>query len=380
MSAINMFVYISILATNRAVLITGCDSGFGHQLAIECDKLGFYVFAGVLNADLNGAQELTRVCSQRLQVLKMDVTDPTDVVNGIKQIECSGLPLWAVVNNAGIAINAPIEWGFDVQELNDTFGVNVFGAVRVTKQSLPLLRRSMGRIINISSIAGRTTFNGLCFYSMSKHAIRSFSDGLRKEVENLKIKVITIEPVLYRTPITDWTLMKTTLDRVWDQTPEDVKCVFSDNYRNSFEKSSQRVLKASRNQTKEVIDIIIKAIILKEPQNIYKCGGFLDFLVTFPNLQLVWSDEFDDKGLDPNKWEVEDEWLTGNCWGNHIGQLNCNVNQSENLQLRDGCLAITATRHKKKGFNKEYNSAKITTRQSWTYGRFEIRAALPTGK
>ena len=144
-----------VLATNRAVLITGCDSGFGYQLAIECDKLGFHVFAGVLNADLNGAQELTRVCSQRLQILKMDVTDPTDVVNGIKQIECSGLPLWAVVNNAGIAINAPIEWGFDVQELNDTFGVNVFGAVRVTKQSLPLLRRSMGRIINISSIAGK---------------------------------------------------------------------------------------------------------------------------------------------------------------------------------------------------------------------------------
>ncbi len=69
-----------------------------------------------------------------------------------------GLELWAVVNNAGIAVNTPIEWGFDIKELNKIFSVNVFGAVRVAKLSIPLLRKSNGRVINVSSLAGMTGF------------------------------------------------------------------------------------------------------------------------------------------------------------------------------------------------------------------------------
>ncbi|CAG2113923.1 unnamed protein product, partial [Medioppia subpectinata] len=203
----------TVSTANRAVLITGCDTGFGYQLAIECDRLGFHVFAGALNPDQNGAQELKTVCSQKLRVLKMNVTDCEEVANVFNQIKCSGRELWAVVNNAGIAINAPIEWGHDIRELSRTFDVNVFGAVRVAKQSLPLLRISKGRIINVSSLAGRLTLNGLSYYSMSKHAIRSFSDGLRNEVEYFNINVITIEPVLYRTHIINWSLMKNTLDK-----------------------------------------------------------------------------------------------------------------------------------------------------------------------
>ncbi|CAG2111273.1 unnamed protein product, partial [Medioppia subpectinata] len=65
---------------------------------------------------------------------------------------------------------------------------------------------------------------------------------------------------------------------------------------------------------------------------------------------------------------------------NHIGQLNCNVNQSQNLQLIDDCLAITAVRQTEQHFDKEYTSAKIKTKIGWTFGRFEIRAALPKGK
>ncbi|CAG2103885.1 unnamed protein product [Medioppia subpectinata] len=98
------------------------------------------------------------------------------------------------------------------------------------------------------------------------------------------------------------------------------------------------------------------------------------------NLQLVWSEEFNGNEVDANVWEVEDEWQSGNCYGNFIGQLNCNVNQSKNLRLIEGCLAITAFREKQKVFDKEYTSAKIKTKMGWTYGRFEIRAALPVGK
>ena len=63
-----------------------------------------------------------------------------------------------------------------------------------------------------------------------------------------------------------------------------------------------------------------------------------------------------------------------------LGQLNCNTNQPKNLQLRDGCLAITAARETEmygRNITQKYTAAKITTRKIWTYGRFEIRAALP---
>ena len=135
-------------------MITGCDTGFGNQLAVECDKLGFHVFAGVLEPDGNGAKDLMKTCSQRTRILRLNVTIDDQVINALTQIESSGLPLWAVINNAGICVAAPIEWGKDDKRLTDIFDVNVFGAVRVAKHCLPLLRQSKGRIINISSIAG----------------------------------------------------------------------------------------------------------------------------------------------------------------------------------------------------------------------------------
>ncbi|XP_054159864.1 uncharacterized protein LOC128958074, partial [Oppia nitens] len=364
-----------ISINNKAILITGCDTGFGHQLAIKCDKLGFYVFAGVLNPDQLGAQELEKVCSNRVEVIKMDVTNYDDVVNVINKIKSSGLELWSVVNNAGITISAPIQWGYDVKELTNILDVNVFGAVRVTKLSMPLLRQSKGRVINVSSLAGRTTYDGITYYSMSKHAIRSFSDGLRNEMTKFGINVINIEPVLYNTSIMDWDRMRSTFISVWDQTPEEVKTFFDKNFLEKYEKSLKTVLKSTRNNINEVIDNMIKGIVLKEPQTDYKCG---DIMICSQYLQLVWSDEFNGQSLDFNEWDVDNQWISGNC--NGIELINCFVNETKNIQLRDNCLAMTAIRENKVHFDKQFTSAKITTKKSWTFGRFEIRAALPSGK
>ena len=147
-----------VSTSNRAVLITGCDSGFGHSLAIECDKLGFTVFAGVLMPDGNGAKHLRLVCSERLKVVKVDVTSYDDVINVVQKIRNSGLELWSVVNNAGIGYFTPLEWGHDVKQLTDILNVNVLGLVRVAKLCLPLLRRSKGRVVNVSSLFSE------CFY------------------------------------------------------------------------------------------------------------------------------------------------------------------------------------------------------------------------
>ena len=116
---------------------------------------GFHVFAGVLFPEESGAKDLKEKCSQRIRIFKMDVTKLEDVENVVQEVKNSKIPLWAVVNNAGIAIGCPFDWGKDVDVYKKTFEVNVFGLIRVTKCCIPLLRKSNGRVINVASIAGK---------------------------------------------------------------------------------------------------------------------------------------------------------------------------------------------------------------------------------
>lgn len=125
------------------------------SIYLEFAFLGFHVFAGVLHPNGEGSQKLKSIASPRLTVHKLDVTSIEDVENVMKQIKETQMPLWAVVNNAGIGMGCPFDWGHDVEEFRKVFEVNVFGLVRVTKCSIPLLRQSRGRLVNVSSLAGK---------------------------------------------------------------------------------------------------------------------------------------------------------------------------------------------------------------------------------
>uniref|UniRef100_A0A8C0HDB2 Hydroxysteroid 17-beta dehydrogenase 2 n=1 Tax=Chelonoidis abingdonii TaxID=106734 RepID=A0A8C0HDB2_CHEAB len=128
------------------LVLSGSDSGFGHALAKYLDNLGFVVFAGVLNKKGAGAEELKRSCSQRLCVLQDSVT--------AAYISFSSSGLWGVVNNAGI-LGFPADGELlPMSVYKQCMDVNFFGHVEVTKMFLPLLRKSKGRLINISSMAG----------------------------------------------------------------------------------------------------------------------------------------------------------------------------------------------------------------------------------
>jgi len=117
---------------------------------------------------------------------------------------------------------------------------------------------------------------------MSKHAIRSFSDGLRRELHKSDIKVITIEPTMYRTPIADWNSIKNNIDVIWNQTPIEVQSGYNEKWRNFFEKRTELTLKLTRKQTNEVIDALIEAITLEKPQIYYRCGSFMDLSTLWP--------------------------------------------------------------------------------------------------
>lgn len=187
----------------KAVLVTGSDSGFGHGLAKHLDKLGFTVFAGVLDEKGSGAEELRRSCSKRLSVLQMDVTNPQQIKDAhskvIEKVQDKGL--WAVINNAGI-LGFPMEGELiPMADYKSCMAVNFFGAVEVTKTFLPLLRKSKGRLVNISSMGGVFPIQQLAAYSSSKAALTMFSSVMRQELSKWGVKVSVIQPGGFRTNI-----------------------------------------------------------------------------------------------------------------------------------------------------------------------------------
>lgn len=187
----------------KAVLITGGDSGIGHALSKYLDQLGFTVFAGVLNEKGSGAEELRRTCSTRLSVLQMDITDPQQIKDAystvVQKVQNRGL--WAVVNNAGI-LGLPADGELiPMTEYKRCMAVNFFGAVEVTKAFLPLLRKSKGRLVNISSMVGGVPMVKLAAYGSSKAALTMFSAVMRQELSKWGVKVSVIQPGGFRTNI-----------------------------------------------------------------------------------------------------------------------------------------------------------------------------------
>ncbi|XP_046339272.1 D-beta-hydroxybutyrate dehydrogenase, mitochondrial-like [Haliotis rufescens] len=254
----------------KAVFITGCDSGFGYNLAVRLDKLGFTVFAGCLMPDREGARQLNEDTSDKLHIVKVDVTDDWQVRGALKYVKenLKENVLWALVNNAGIAVFTEIEW-CSVDQFQRVMDVNVFGVVRVTKAFLPLIRPSKGRVINVASLAGRFTLPAFSAYSMSKKACIAFSDGLRLEMAKFDVNVITIEPGLYRTPIASENYLIDMNRKSWAETPKEVKNDYGEEYFDAFLENITQQMKRARPNTNEVVDLMVKAVTTAKPKQRY---------------------------------------------------------------------------------------------------------------
>lgn len=180
----------------QAVLVTGASSGIGRRITETLAARGYVVYAGARKAEDLAA--LGRI--RNVQPVKLDVTVPGDIAAAVETVRRAGRGLHGVVNNAGIAIVAPLV-EVEERELVALFDVNVFGPYRVTKAFAPLLIASKGRVVNISSISG--ILSGPMFgpYSMSKHAVEAYGDALAAEMGRLGVRVSLIEPGNYRSEI-----------------------------------------------------------------------------------------------------------------------------------------------------------------------------------
>jgi NAD(P)-dependent dehydrogenase (short-subunit alcohol dehydrogenase family) len=175
------------------VLVTGASTGIGEAAVLHLGELGFEPVAGVRKDE-----DAERLARSGIRSVKLDVTDPDQIAAARAEVGDDGLA--GLVNNAGIAVAAPLEF-LPVEQLREQLEVNLIGQVAVTQAFLPALRRARGRIVNISSIGGRVALPLLGPYAMSKFGLEAFSDSLRRELRTQGVDVIAVEPGGIKTPI-----------------------------------------------------------------------------------------------------------------------------------------------------------------------------------
>lgn len=178
------------------VVITGASSGIGEDAAVRLSEMGYTVFAGVRKeADSKALSEkFPKIVPVILDVTKEDSIN--SAASGItKLLSAANIPLVAVINNAGVQKDMPVE--LQASESNRfNFEVNVFGLFDVTRAFLPLLRKTGdgARIVNIGSLAGVVAGPGSASYSASKFAVEGITDSLRLEVADMGISVSLLQP------------------------------------------------------------------------------------------------------------------------------------------------------------------------------------------
>lgn len=192
----------------KSVVITGVSTGIGWATAKILLEKGFRVFGSVRKTQ--DATRLRREFGEHFIPLIFDVTDEPAVqaAAGHVREQLHGETLFGLVNNAGIAVPAPLIHQ-DTNDFRHQLEVNLVSVLIVTKAFVPLLGsdRSLhgnpGRVINISSVGGKVGAPFLGAYAASKHALEGFSESLRRELMLYGIDVVIIGPGSVATPIWD---------------------------------------------------------------------------------------------------------------------------------------------------------------------------------
>jgi NAD(P)-dependent dehydrogenase (short-subunit alcohol dehydrogenase family) len=184
-----------------AVVVTGASSGIGDACARRLAGLGFHVFAGV-RKQADGERLQREIAG--VTPLLIDVADADSIAQAVQTVSeaTGGAGLAGLVNNAGVAVPAPIEFQ-PIEDFRRQIEVNLIGQVAVTQAFLPQLRAASGRIVNMSSIGGKVAVPLLGAYAASKFGLEGFSDSLRRELRPWGIRVAVIEPGTIATPIWD---------------------------------------------------------------------------------------------------------------------------------------------------------------------------------
>uniref|UniRef100_A0A8C9AM82 Retinol dehydrogenase 16 n=1 Tax=Prolemur simus TaxID=1328070 RepID=A0A8C9AM82_PROSS len=185
--------------------------------------------------------------------------------------EQAQLRLWGLVNNAGmLSPFGPNEW-LTKQDFVTTLEVNLLGMIEVTLSLLPLVRKARGRVVNMSSIAGRLSLVG-GGYSISKYGVEAFSDSLRRELSYCGVKVALIEPGYFKTAMTTKDILLKKAKDMWDRASSEVKQIYGEKFLASYMKSTEQLQEKLTQDLSLVTDCMEHALTACHPRTRYSAG------------------------------------------------------------------------------------------------------------
>lgn len=250
---------------SRAAVITGVSTGIGRAVAVRLATAGWRVFGSVRSEDDARAFEAEL---RGATALVFDVTDDGAIARAAAAVAAATGPggLAALVNNAGIAVAGPLQH-LALDRFREQLAVNVTGTLAVTQAFLPLLEgaggRTPGRVVNISSVAGRMAMPFIGAYAASKFALEGMSDSLRRELMIHGIPVVVVAPASIATPI-------------WDKSVGEGADEYS---RTAYRDALDRML-AIANATgqaglpaERVAEVVLRALIARRPRHRYAVNG-----------------------------------------------------------------------------------------------------------
>ena len=181
-------------------VVTGSSSGIGFKTSLLLARKGVYTYATMRN--LSKSEEILNYAKKEnlpLETLVLDVIDARSISNAIQKIINERRRIDVLVNNAGYSLLGPLEQ-LQINEIKDAFETNFFGVIKLIQSVLPTMRKQRyGRIINVSSVAGRIGFPLSSAYVSSKFALEGLTESLRYEVQKFGIHVVLIEPGVIKT-------------------------------------------------------------------------------------------------------------------------------------------------------------------------------------
>ncbi|XP_055975952.1 retinol dehydrogenase 16-like [Sorex fumeus] len=255
---------------DKYVFITGCDSGFRKLLAKQLDQRGLRVLAACHRE--KGAELLRAQTSNRLDTVILDVTNSESIAVATQWVKerTGDTGLWGLVNNAGITgLMAPNEW-LTKKDFMKTLEVNLLGVIEVTLSLLSLLRKARGRVVNVSSVAGRISLVG-GGYSISKFGLEAFSDSLRRELSFFGVKVAVIKPGNFKTKMNNFGYISQKFWDAWDQASPEVKDIYGENSLMAYECTGLDQTKGN-NDLSLVTDCLEHALVSCHPRTQYSAG------------------------------------------------------------------------------------------------------------
>ncbi len=182
------------MVDKRTILVTGAGSGFGKAAAVELAARGHAVIATTETGEQADALQAEH---PELTTMKLDITSEDDVASA------ADLDVDVLINNAGMGVMGPMAT-VPMAQVRAVFEVNVFGMIAMSQAVIPGMKeRGSGRIINVSSIAGKLASPLTSPYSMTKHAVEAYTVSLRAELEPHGIDVTKVNPGPYNTGFND---------------------------------------------------------------------------------------------------------------------------------------------------------------------------------